>query len=78
MNFAPYSFRIGSEFLAREDLKNMMTLVFSGLSFLLHLAHHSARFEGPCANCTFLLAVYRAVSSANLDFEFCVEDLVSH
>ena len=65
------------EFLAREDLENMMTLVFSGLSFILHLAYHFASFRRSlrkcfAANCTFLLAAYRAVSSANWDFEFCL------
>ena len=29
-----YSFRTGSDFLARGDLENMMTLVFSGFSFI--------------------------------------------
>ena len=36
---------MGSEFLAREDLENIMTLVFSGFSIILHLAHHSANFR---------------------------------
>ena len=55
----------------------MMTLVFSGFSFILHLAHHFANFRRAlrkrfAANCTFLLAAHRAVSSANWDFEFCL------
>ena len=59
---------MGSEFLAREDLRNMMTLVFSGLSFILHLAHHFASFgrsldKSFAVNCTFLIAAHRAVSS---------------
>ena len=70
-------FRMGSEFLAREDLENMMTLVLSGFSVILHLAHHFASFRRSlcksfAANCTFYLAVHRAVSSANWDFEFCL------
>ena len=52
-----------------------MTLVFSGLSFILHLAHHFASFRRSfcksfAAICTFLLAAHRAVSSANWDFDF--------
>ena len=31
MNLSPYSFRIGSKFLARGDLENMMNLVFQDL-----------------------------------------------
>ena len=51
-----------------------MTLVFSRFSFILHLAHHFANYRRSlrksfAANCTFLLAAYRAVSSANWDFE---------
>ena len=54
-----------------------MTLVFSGLSFILHLAHHFASFHRSfcksfAAACTFLLAAHGAVSSANWDFEFCL------
>ena len=40
----PYSFRLGSVILASLDLENMITLVFSGFSLILHLAHH---IEGP-------------------------------
>ena len=52
-----------------------MTLVFSGLSFILHLAHHFASFcrsfcKSFAAMCTFLLAAHSAASSANWDFEF--------
>ena len=54
-----------------------MTLVFSGLSFILHLAHHFASFRRSfcksfAAMCTFLLAAHSAVSSANWDLEFCL------
>ena len=75
---------MGSEFLAREDLENMMTLVFSGLSFILDLAHHFANFRRSSrksfsANCTFLPTAHKAVSSANWDSSFvCGEVLVSH
>ena len=55
----------------------MMNLVFSGFSFILHLAHHFVNFHRSlcksfAANCTFLLAAHRAVSSANWDFQFCL------
>ena len=54
-----------------------MTQVFSGFSFILHLRHHLANFRRSlhkcfAANCTFLPAAHRAVSSANWDFEFCL------
>ena len=69
--------RTSSEFLARGDLKNMMTLAFSGFIFILHLTRHFANFRRSlrnsfAANCTFLLAAHRAVSSENWDFEFCL------
>ena len=75
MSLSPYSFGMGCEVLVREDLENMMTLVFSGFSFIPHLAHHFASFRRSlcksfAANCIFLLAAHRAVSSANWDFEF--------
>ena len=52
-----------------------MTLVFSGFSFILHLAYHFANFRRSllksfAANCTFLLAAHRAVSPANWDYLF--------
>ena len=70
---------MGSEFLVREDLENMMTLVFSVLSFILHLAHQFANFRRSlrksfAAICTFLLAAHRAVSSANWDLSGKVMD----
>ena len=54
-----------------------MILVFSGFSFIIQLAHHFDNFrrylrKSFAANCTFLLAAHRAVSSANWDFEFCL------
>ena len=68
---------MGSEFLAREVLENFDDLGFSGLSFILHLAHHFANFcrflrKRFAASCTFLLAAHRAVSSPNWNFEFCL------
>ena len=54
-----------------------MTLDFLGFSFILHLAHHFAKVcrslrKSFAGNCTFSLAVHRAVSSANWGFEFCL------
>ena len=43
-----YSFRLGSDFLASMDLEKIITLVFSGLSLILHLAHHIANFRRSC------------------------------
>ena len=37
-----YSLRLGSVFLASTDLENIITLVFSGFTLILHLAHHIA------------------------------------
>ena len=76
MSLSKYSFRMGSEFLAREDLENMMTLFFydSVLFFIWHTT--LPVFAGPyakvAANCIFLLAAHRTVSSAKWDFEFCL------
>ena len=61
-----------------------MTLAFSGFSFILHLAHIFDNFRRSlrksfAADCTFLLAALRAVSSANgISCFFCGEVLVSH
>ena len=59
------------------DLENMITLVFTGLSLILHLAHHIANFRrSSCKNfaaiCMFRLKAHCAVSSANWDKEFCL------
>ena len=40
-----HSFRFGSVILASLHLENMITLVFSGFSLILHLAHHVAKFR---------------------------------
>ena len=44
------SLTIGSEFLAREDLENMITLLFIRIEFFLHLAHNFANFRVPYTN----------------------------
>ena len=46
----------------------MITLVFSGFSLILHLAHHIAKFRRSCckrfaAKCTFKLKAHCTVSS---------------
>ena len=70
-------FRLTSVFLESTDLENIITLVFSGLSLILHLAHHIANFRRSCcksfaAICMFRLNAHCAVSSANWDKEFCL------
>ena len=56
----------------------MITLVlFSGLSFILHLAHHIAKFRRSCcknfaAKRTFKLKAHCAASSVNWDRDFCL------
>ena len=62
--------------LANLDLKNMITLVYSRFSLILHLAHHIAKFRRPCfkrfaAKHTFKLKTHCASLSANWDSEFC-------
>ena len=54
----------------------MITMVFSGFSLILHLAHHIAKFRRSCrksfaANRIFKLKVHCAIS-ANWDSEFCL------
>ena len=73
----PYSFRLGSVFLASMDLENIIILVFSGFSLILHLAHHTTKFRRSCcknfaAKRTFKLKIHCAVSSANWEREFCL------
>ena len=63
--------------MASMDLEKIITLVFLGLSLILHLAHHIANFRRSCCKRlatfrTFKLEVYCAVSSANWDKEFCL------
>ena len=57
------------------DLENIITLVFTGLSLILHLAHHIVNLRRSCcesfaAICMFRLKAHCAVSSANRDREF--------
>ena len=70
----PYSFRLGSVFLASMDLENTITLIFSGLSLILDLTHHIGKFRRSC--CQSLAAkrtkAHNAVPSANWDSEFCL------
>ena len=55
----------------------MITIVSSGLSLILHLAHHLAKFSSYfskifAAKHTFLLKADNALSSGNWDGEFCL------
>ena len=52
------------------DLENIITLAFSRLSLILHLAHHIANFRRSC--CKSFAAAHCAISSANRDKEFCL------
>ena len=78
MSVSPYSFRLGSVFLASLGLENMIDhLVSSGFSLIFHLAHHIAKFRISCcksfaAKHTFKLKAHCTVSSANWDSEFCL------
>ena len=70
-------FKLSSVFLVSMDLENIITLVFTGLSLILHLALHIANFRRSCckcfaAICTFRLKAHCAVSSANWNREFCL------
>ena len=58
--------------MADRDLENIMTFVFSGFSFILHLAYHLANLSMPlcrysAAKSIFLLTAYWLASSANCD-----------
>ena len=60
----------GSALNADQDLENIMTFVFSGFSFILHLAHHLARLSrSPCkystAKSISLLTAHWPASFAN-------------
>ena len=59
-----------------------MALAFSGLSFILCLAHHFANFcrslrKRFAANCNLLIAAYSAVSSANWDLNLVCGDVLA-
>ena len=76
-NVSPYNFRLSSDIVTSLDLENMTTLVFSGLSSILYLAQHTAKFrrsfcESFAAKCMFLLIAHNAVSLANWGFESCL------
>ena len=56
-------------FWRNMDLENIVTLVFSGFSLILHFAHHIAKFRRSCckyfaAKRMFKLKPHCAVSSA--------------
>ena len=58
------------------DLENIITLVFVGLSLILHLAHYIANFRSSCCKSFTVIWMFRlkahcAVSSANWDKEVC-------
>ena len=44
----------GSALIADRDLENIMTFVFSGFSFILHLAHTLPVCQGPSADIPLL------------------------
>ena len=64
------------------DLENITTLVFSGFSLILRLAHHIAKFRRSCCKnfavkCAFKLKAHCAVSSQTRRENFvCVAVLV--
>ena len=66
------------------DLENIITLVLSGLSVILNLAHHIANFRRSCCKSFATISMFRlkahcAVSGANWDREFvCSEVLEGH
>ena len=69
---SPYRDKAGSALIANRDLENIMTFVFSGFSFILHLAHHLASLSRSlckysAAKLMFLLTAHWPASSANCD-----------
>ena len=75
LGVSPYSFRLGSVFLASIYLENIITLAFLGFSLILHLAHHIDKFRRSCykhfaAKRPFKLKAHCAVSSPDWDREF--------
>ena len=56
---SPYSFMLSSVFLASMDLENIITLVFTGLSLILHLAHHIANFRRSCSKSFAAICMFR-------------------
>ena len=64
--------KAGFALIAVWDLENIMTLVFSGYSFILHLAHHLASMSRSlcrysAAKSIFLLTAHWPASTANCD-----------
>ena len=69
---SPYKDKAGSALIADQDSENIMTFVFSGFSFILHLAHHFASLSRSlcrysAAESIFLLTAHWPMSSANCD-----------
>ena len=67
---SPYKDKAGSALITFVDLENSVTLVFSGFSFILHLAHHLARLSSSfckyfVAKSILLLTSHWLASSAN-------------
>ena len=67
-----YKDRAGFALIAVWDFENIMTLVFSGGSFILHLAHHLASLSRSlckysAAKSIFLITAHWLMSSANCD-----------
>ena len=74
----PYKDKAGSALIANRDLENIMTFVFSGFSFILHLAHHLASLSKSlckysAAKSMFLLTAHWPASSGHIFESFCSE-----
>ena len=78
LSLSPYSFRMGSEFLAREGLENMMTLVFQDL-VLFSIWHITLSvFVGPCAKVLLYFYIEQCHQQTGISSFVCGEVLVSH
>ena len=64
---SPYKGKAGSSLIAVRDLENIMTFVFSGLSFILHLAHHLASLSRSLCRYSAAKSMVLLTSSANCD-----------
>ena len=67
-----YKDKAGSALISYRDMQNIMTLVFSGFSFIPHLAHHLASLSRSLcrystAKSILLLTAHWPASSANCD-----------
>ena len=82
LSFSPYSFRMGSEILAREDLENIMTLGFFRIQFYSLLGTpHLPIFVGPYANVLLqIVHFYQQPIEQQTEISsfVCGEMLVSH